>query len=254
MSSEEVTGSVSSGANPQPVDGAISAESPNITEATFQQVRDLIVHGRLAPGSRIVEADLAERLGVSRTPIRGALNRLRQEGYIVASGNAGSKVKLSVAPLTKEDAAELYVIVSHLEGLAARLSANLDAESRSRLTAHLQSLNQELAKLAAAGRGDPNLIFDLDRSFHQAIVDASAGPRLRVLHSSIKPQTERYWRLYASAIVDRLDISVREHIAVIQALDSGDADAAERALQVNWQHGSVRLGQVIDTLGERGSW
>jgi DNA-binding GntR family transcriptional regulator len=115
-------------------------------------------------------------------------------------------------------------------------------------------LNEELRSLAEVRRGDPNRIFDLDMSFHQAIVDASAGPRLRALHSSIKPQTERYWRLYASAIVDQLGLSVGEHLLIVQAISSGDSATAERALQVNWQNGAERLSHVIDTLGERGSW
>lgn len=225
-----------------------------MSDETFHQVRDLIVHGRLAPGSRIVEADLAQRLGVSRTPIRGALHRLQQEGYIVVAGAAGSKVKLAIAPLTREDADELYRIVGHLEGLAAGASAKLDREPRAELVERLKSLNEELGKLGAADQGAPNLIFELDRNFHQAIVDASAGPRLRAIHSAVKPQAERYWRLYASAIVEQLGTSVEEHAAIVRALESGDSDAAERAVKWNWQQGALRLGRVIDTLGEQGSW
>src|SRR5438552_2613952 len=91
-----------------------STETPNITEATFQQVRELIVHGKLAPGSRVLEAELAQRLEVSRTPVRAALHRLRQEGYVRGSVDGGSKAKLAVTPLTQEDAKELYDIVGHI--------------------------------------------------------------------------------------------------------------------------------------------
>ncbi|MGO9269254.1 MAG: GntR family transcriptional regulator [Terriglobia bacterium] len=233
---------------------ADSSEKRNISEATFHQVRDLIVHGKLAPGSRVVEADLAERLGVSRTPVRAALHRLQQEGYIRVGSGRGSKVKLTVAPLTQEDARELYAIVGHVEGLAAQATAQLEPEGRGEVVQVLKELNEQLSQQAAAGRGDPNVIFDLDISFHDKIVDAGAGPRLRALHSAIKPQTERYWRLYASSILDQLGLSVGEHMVIIDGIDRGDVDAAESAMQMNWQNGADRLARVIASLGERGSW
>src|SRR5574341_2287464 len=75
---------------------------------------ELIVRGRLAPGARITESDAAGRLGVSRTPIRAALQRLQQEGYVVVS-NAGRRARPVVAPLTREDATELFHIVGEIE-------------------------------------------------------------------------------------------------------------------------------------------
>ncbi len=230
------------------------AESRNVSQATFNQIRELIVHGKLAPGSRVVEADLAERLEVSRTPVRAALHRLQQEGYIRINSGSGSKAKLAVAPLTQEDSKELYSIVGHLEGLAARATVQLDTPARASLLTRLNELNSRLRELATAGRGDPNVIFELDMSFHQAIVDAGAGPRLRGLHAAIKPQTERYWRLYASSILDQLGVSVGEHVVIIESIAAGNSEAAERAVQANWQNGAERLSKVIASLGERGSW
>ena len=226
----------------------------NISDTTFRRLRELIVHGKLAPGSRVIEADLAERLRVSRTPIRAARHRLQQEGYIVVTSVAGNKERLSVAPLTKEDARELYWIVGHLEGSAARLCCQLSTGERGALVSDLKRLNDELGKSAAASHGQPNRVFDLDISFHQAIIDAGAGPRLRAIHAGVKPQTERYWRLYASAITDRLQTSTNEHLDIINAIERGDASAAERGIQLNWENGAERLCQVIENLGERGSW
>lgn len=223
-------------------------------QATLQQLRELIVNGRLAPGSRIVEADLAQRLGVSRTPVRDALHCLRQEGFIVARAGGGPKVRLVVAPLTKEDARELYWIVGHLEGLAARLTVQLEPSTRNALVQDLRRLNEGLEGVAQAGRQDPNRIFELDMTFHRKIVEARSGPRLLALHNSIKPQTERYWRLYAGAIIDRLAASVGEHLDIIKAIENSDSDAAERTVRLNWENGAERLCSVIDSLGERGSW
>jgi DNA-binding GntR family transcriptional regulator len=226
----------------------------NISDSTFQRLRELIVHGKLAPGSRVIEADLADRLGVSRTPLRAARHRLQQEGYIVVTSLAGNKERLSVAPLTEEDARELYWIVGLLEGSAARLCCELEAKARTDLIAELNGLNEKLQQCALAKRAEANHIFDLDISFHQAIVDAGAGPRLRAIHAGIKPQTERYWRLYASAIIDRLDVSVNEHLAIMDSIEHSRADEAEKAIKLNWQNGADRLCQVIKNLGERGSW
>jgi DNA-binding GntR family transcriptional regulator len=226
----------------------------NISDSTFRRLRDLIVHGKLAPGSRVIEADLADRLRVSRTPIRAARHRLQQEGYIVVTSFAGNKERLSVAPLTKEDARELYGIVGHLEGSAARLCCHLDPKARPTLVAELSRLNDELGRCASAEQGEPNRVFDLDISFHQAIVDAGAGPRLRAIHGGVKPQTERYWRLYASAIIDQLETSVNEHHNIIESIERGDGPVAEKAMQLNWENGAERLCQVIENMGERGSW
>jgi len=222
--------------------------------AAYQQLRELIVHGRLAPGSRVVEAELADRSGVSRTPVREALQRLQHEGLMVARGGGNHKSRLMVAPLTREDACELYSIIGHLEGLAGRRSAMLRPSLRLELVRRLKAFNAALRKLARTGRQDANRIFQLDLNFHRQIVEASAGPRMLALHHEIVPQAERYWRLYASAIVDRLGLSVAEHDRIIRAIEQGDGDAAERRIILNWKKGAERLSEVIATLGERGSW
>jgi DNA-binding GntR family transcriptional regulator len=220
----------------------------------YQQLRELIVHGRLAPGSRVVEAELADRSGVSRTPVREALQRLQHEGLIVASRGGSNKSRLMVAPLTREDACELYSIIGRMEGLAGRGTAMLGPSLRRQLVRRLKVFNAALRKLARAGRQEANRIFELDLSFHRQIVEASAGPRMLALHHEIVPQAERYWRLYASAIVDQLGLSVAEHDRIIRAVEEGDADAAERRIILNWKKGAERLSKVIATLGERGSW
>jgi DNA-binding GntR family transcriptional regulator len=221
---------------------------------SYRQIRDMIVHGRLAPGSRVVEAELAEHLGVSRTPVRGALHMLQREGFIISASGDRTKERLTVAPLTKEDAGELYAIIGHLEGLAARKTAQLDLAARSVVIQRLRELNEGLRELGLAGREDPNLIFTLDLSFHQTVVDVGAGPRLRRLLRGVKPQAERYWRLYASVIVEKLGLTADEHSVIIQALEQGDCDRAERGIQTNWLNGAERLFRVIETVGERGSW
>lgn len=222
-------------------------------QTAFQQVRNLIVHGRLSPGMWIVEADLAQRLGMSRTPVRGALQWLQREGYVIEHKNV-SKSRMIVAPLTKEDSSELYAIVGHLEGLAGLRTVQLPKEERLEMVQDLKKLNAGLRAISRGQSGKAADIFDLDSTFHDTIVKAGAGPRLLALYNGVKPQTERYWRLYASSIVNDLHTSVAEHDEIIEAIREGNPARTERALQVNWHNGAERLGKVIDLFGERGTW
>lgn len=219
----------------------------------YRKLRELIVRGRLAPGARVTETDAATRLGVSRTPIRAALQRLQQEGYVVVS-NTGRRARPVVAPLTREDATELFHIVGEIEGLAGRYAAALNPKLRARLADELKTINGELNLASQAKRRDSNLIFELDESFHRRYVEAAAGARLLALHQAIKPQAERYARVYVSALVDEIHTSVVEHESIIRAIQAGDLDAAQRAVLMNWRNAAARLSQVIDMVGEKGSW
>jgi DNA-binding GntR family transcriptional regulator len=219
----------------------------------FREIRELIIHGRLSPGTWILEAELAERLNMSRTPVRGAMHWLQREGYILEHRNA-KKSRMIVAPLTKEDANELYLIIGRLEGIAGRGIAALPSSQRKEICSQLQKLNDRLELISKDRDGHPGEIFENDRSFHRLIIKYGAGARMTTLHKAIEPQTERYWRLYASSIIKDLHFSVAEHQAVIRGIQSGDPDRVEIGLQVNWLKGAERLGHVIDIFGERGSW
>ncbi|HZU10718.1 MAG TPA: GntR family transcriptional regulator, partial [Pseudacidobacterium sp.] len=179
------------------------AEHGSSLRTAFHEIRELIVHGRLSPGTWIVEGDLAARLGMSRTPVRGALHWLQREGYVLEHKNV-SKSRMIVAPLTKEDANELYSIIGRIEGLAGRRTASLPQAKRTEIAQQLTHYNHQLEEIVKARPAKTGGIFDLDHNFHRAIVEAGAGPRLLALHKAIEPQTERYWRLYASSIIHDL--------------------------------------------------
>jgi DNA-binding GntR family transcriptional regulator len=221
--------------------------------AAFQMMRKLIVLGQLSPGSWIVETDLAKRLGLSRTPIRGALQWLQREGYVVEN-RENTKARMLVAPLTKEDARELYTIVGHFEALAGSLTATYPPDRREKLAADLAALNNQLNEIATQQPVDPRRVFDLDEAFHNRLMTESAGPRLRALYHSVRPQVERYWRLYASTIINELHRSVTEHNEIVSAIRKGDPEAIERGIQRNWLNGLERISRLIELFGERGSW
>jgi DNA-binding GntR family transcriptional regulator len=229
------------------------AEHGTSVGVAFQRIREMIVHGRLAPGSWIVEGDLCEHLNMSRTPVRGALYLLQREGYVDEHRN-GSKSRMRVTPLTKEDAGELYPIIGRVEGLAGRRAAILPQLKRDELASKLKSVNDKLVQITHEHGNNGPGIFDFDHEFHSLLVAAGSGPRLSKLHLAIEPQAERYWRLYASSIVEELHVMVAEHEEIVDALVNGDPDRLERALSTNWDNGCKRLAQVIDIFGERGSW
>jgi DNA-binding GntR family transcriptional regulator len=232
---------------------AEKAEHGTSVTTAFVKIRELIVKGKLSPGSWLLESDLCEHLNMSRTPVRGAFHQLQREGYVLEHRN-GSKSRMSVAPLTLSDAGELYPIIGRIEGLAGRRAAALPEPRREKLAEQLERVNERLREIARNRQLAGASIFDLDREFHRLVVSAAAGPRLKRLHDAIEPQTERYWRLYASAILGNLHLSVAEHEAIIAALRAGDAVSLDAALEANWKNGLERLAGVMEIFGERGSW
>lgn len=217
----------------------------------YQELRALIVSGQLPPGARIAERAVVGRLGLSRTPVRSALHRLQQEGFIASAG-VGRDQRLIVTPLTQSDARELLLIVGHLEGLAAREAASLAAEARRPLVRKLREINRQLAVASRTRRHAR--AFELDTEFHRSYVEGVVGPRLLALHRAIKPQSERYTRLYVNALLDELPTSVKEHDIIVRCINAGDADAAQEAVETNWRNAAQRLQKVIAELGERGLW
>ena len=219
----------------------------------YNALRDLIVDGKLSAGSRIIEAEIAHRLDVSRTPVRAALHRLQQEGYVV-SGTGGARTRLSVAPLTKDDGEEIFHVVAEVEGLAAWYAAQLDAEPRGRLAAELRAINADLRRAATAQPPDPNLFFELDKAFHQRYVEAAGRRRVLLLHDAIKPQAHRYNHVYTNLLVDTILTSVAEHDTIVDPIECGNPELAQHAVQTNWRNAGERLTIMIDRVGERGIW
>ena len=138
-----------------------------------------------------------------------------QEGYIVDPGT-GRQSRPFVAPLTREDASELFHIVAEIEGLAAwRASKQKDTEG---LVGRLDAINSSLLSEAQSDSPSREQIFRLDTRFHRTYMVGGAGPRLLALHEAIKPQTERYMRLYIEVLLDQIAVVGQEH----EAITNGD--------------------------------
>src|SRR5687767_2685257 len=141
-------------------------------DQVYARLRDLIVQGSLEPGSRIVETEIASRLGVSRTPVREALQRLQQEGFV--NGTPGAQQsRLTVAPLTRSDVNELLNVVGALEGLGAYEAAQLDESRRRNLAAELRAINDEFNMAGRQSPPEHSALYDADDRFHCHIVEAA---------------------------------------------------------------------------------
>lgn len=217
----------------------------------YERVRDLIVSGKLSPGAPIIETEVAGMLGIQRSHLRHALQRLQHAGFVTTS-TIGTYSRTRVAPLTGADVQDLFDLVGAVEGLAVRTAARLPATQRTKSARALTKANAELLASARAKPADPARIHDLDVAFHRLYVDDIATPRVRALHDAIKPQADRYERLYTNALRDEIALSVAEHETIIAAIRAGDPDAAQHAVETNWRNAGERFARLIGMAGERG--
>jgi DNA-binding GntR family transcriptional regulator len=212
----------------------------------YRALRDAINEGRLAPDTRLIEDQLALQFRVSRTPIRDAIQRLQQEGYVVTP-EGFRHARPVVAPLVESDADELCSLVALHEGHAAAAAARLPTDRRLELVAELVALNESMRREGGSATASHDRLRDIDAAFHHACTHAAAGPRLLALLDVIKPQAERYNRVYANEILPkRIADAAAEHDAIIRALRAGDPESARRAVETNYGHGTAELTHVIE--------
>lgn len=188
-----------------------------VDEAT-KTLRDAILNGRFVPGARLRQTDLADRLGISRTPIREALGRLQHEGLVELLPGGGVRVAL----LDLAEAVELYDLREVLDGLAARLAA-------ARATpAELATLDRALGRMRQClERRDANQWFGAHVAFHDAIFRASGHVRLQSLSAVVRLSIQRFHPLLLRT-PHRLEDAHREHRGIYEAIVAGNGERAER--------------------------
>src|SRR5688500_17802193 len=197
----------------------------------------MIVHGRLPPGARIAEGPLAEMLGVSRTPVRESLQRLRQEGLLIeVGGGSGLRGRLAVAPLQRERMEELYALAGAIEGLAARGPSKVDAATRKQLVRQLEATERAFHAEARRRTPEYDRLFELHQAFHRALVEAAAGPETHAVLRTIRPQLNRYEWFYAPVAGPDFTPTRHEHAAIVEAVRHGNARDLEHAVRVNWSN------------------
>ena len=189
----------------------------------YTLILEAIDTGLYRPGDRLVESELADRLGVSRTPVREALQRLETQSLLASDGRS-----LIVASLDHNQMAELYVVRAELEGLAAKLAAKHATPEEKRV---LQDMVDEDRKIV----NDPNALARANRRFHKQIHLASHNrflvQQLDLLHRSMALMATT-----SLAAEGRGMVAMQEHQNIVDAIVAGDQDGAFEALR---QHISV---------------
>ena len=229
------------------------AADPSAAAGVYGRLRAMIVSGRIAPGTRLVEIELAERLSVSRTPVREAIRRLAHEGLAQVM-RVGAKTQMAVAPATAADLIDLFWIIGALEGVAGRGVARVTPPERRSLAAELSELNETFASHSRACSRQPDAFFESHDAFHTRFVERCASARLRSLIAGVRPQVKRYELLYADAVGADFSSSLREHRAIIAAIRTGTVDQVEHAIRRNWSNSAARLSagltSVLPSIGD----
>lgn len=190
----------------------------NSQKDAYSLILEAIDLGVYKPGDRLVESELAERFGVSRTPIREALQRLETQSLLARDGRS-----LVVASLDHNQLSELYVVRSELEGLAARLAASHATVEEKKV---LRDMVEEDAKLV----GDPVALSRTNRRFHKMIHLASHN-RYLVQQLDLVYRSMALMATTSLAVEGRGATAVAEHDAIVTAIENRDGDAAYDALK-----------------------
>ena len=208
-----------------------------LREKILETIRDAILKGSLKPGERVSEPELAERFGISRTPIREAFRQLESEGYLEVIPRKGAVV----ASLSERDIEEFYAIKIILEGFAARMAAdNLTAKDIERL----ETINERLQQIAK--EGDVKNFFRVHNEFHEVFIKAAGNEKLYEMVSQLVMRFKRL-RLASLSQPGRMEISVEEHRNMIQAFRNHDGERADSIVR---HAATIGAGVLIQSMAQ----
>jgi len=219
--------------------------SASLAEIAFSSLVEAISAGEFEPGQRLSEAELARRFGISRGPLREALQRL--EGRLVTRR---ARVGVHVIELSSDALRELFMIREALEGVAARQAAE---NARKVDIAALRNLLSRHAKDPALKSGAAYNQGTFDNDFHATILRLAGNQRLEGLLLDNLYYQLRLYRYRSSARSGRALKAFDEHVAIVDAIESGDSDAAEQAMRAHIQNAYQSVGQdrVRESNGRR---
>ncbi|MEO0793847.1 MAG: GntR family transcriptional regulator [Verrucomicrobiota bacterium] len=208
-----------------------------LAEMTYQSLREDILNNVLSAGEQILEKELGERLGVSRTPVREACVRLEREGLVDIKPRHGIRIK----PISINDMAEIYQVLTALESEAARILAarDLSAAQIERLTRPTMAMEQAMKE------DDREAWAASDESFHLALVELTGNQRLLdlVLQFWGQAHRARYCTLY---IRPKPTDSTRDHVAVVDAICLGNAEKAAEIHRIHRVKGKEAMLSLLE--------
>jgi DNA-binding GntR family transcriptional regulator len=212
-----------------------------LREKILEHIRDAIISGSLKAGSKVSEPELADRYGISRTPIREAFRQLESEGYLTVIPRRGAVV----SEFSQKDVEDFYAIKSILEGYAARQACIKLTEKE---LDKLQANNTRLSELAE--ENDIKTFFKIHNDFHEMFIKAADNEKLRELITSVVTRFQRL-RFMSLSLPGRMKIVVLEHGKIIEAFRRRDAETAEMLVRKNAEYGGRVLLDVGVTASQR---
>ena len=215
-----------------PSSSAAAKSTGGNAERAYREIKRRILANDMSPGAQYLEQELAEALGMSRTPVREAAIRLENEGIVEVKPRHG----IRVLPVSSEDMREIYDILTDLESTAARLVAERGlAASESRV---LDETVEQMAR--ALDEDDLEAWARADERFHKLLVGFSGNARLNLVVNMFWDQAHRV-RMLTLQMRPKPTDSNLDHAAVVDAIKRGDADAAYR---IHREH-RVRAGETL---------
>lgn len=201
-----------------------------LREKIVETVRSAIVNGQIPAGTRVAEPDLADRFGISRTPIREAFRQLESEGFITVIPRKGAVV----ASLSAKDISDFYDLKTVLEGYAARCAARTLTEKD---IAKMETVNRQME--AAAAKKDLRRVLTLHNEFHDIFLKSCGNEKLHSIVQNLVSQFQRFRLILA--IRGKMDGSIKQHEEIIEAFRKRDAALAESLVMKNAQYGKKIL-------------
>lgn len=212
-----------------------------LREIVFETIREAIISGHLKPGERLMEVQLAEELGVSRTPVREAIRKLELEGFLVMVPRKGAYV----AGISLKDIADVFEIRASMESLAAGLAAERITEEE------LEKLERILVSVAeSADQNDLDGIVNTDTDFHDIIYRASRNERLIQIISNLREQIQRF-RATSLTFPGRMKVAVEEHRKLVEAISERNVALAQALAQ---EHVENAENSMLEVLEQSGQW
>ncbi len=195
-----------------------------------------IATGVLAPGARLDEVTLAERYGVSRTPVREALHQLAASGLVVIRPRRGAVV----ATVGPQQLYEMFEVMAEMEAMCARLAAR-------RVTAGMRAALVEAHTACARAVGSPDAYYEANEAFHQEIYRASGNGFLEEQCLALQKRLRPYRRLQLR-VGNRVKRSFSEHESIVAAIGAGESAGAAVAMKAHVRVQGERFGDLVASL------
>ncbi|ALS25584.1 GntR family transcriptional regulator [Paenibacillus sp. 32O-W] len=203
-----------------------SMDASNVKHSVYTEIREAIIHARLEPGQRLSEADLAVKMNVSRTPVREAFISLSKEGLVEILPQRGT----FVTKIDLEDVRQSTFIRESLEiSVLGELIKMITPEQIARLKENVAEQEK------SHQRNDYIRFYELDEEFHRSLAEMSGHGKVWDIIKEIKVQMDRV-RLLSLPIPSRIAELIRQHFAIIQALEERNADKARETMVLHLQY------------------